>query len=162
MYRHIHKYTQILLIAATIALFGCATSEKAEMPAVVSDSPKTKKADKPPVAPQKPAVAVTSLLGKAERQRKAKDYKQATTTVERALRIAPEDPLLWQKLAEIKLDAGDAEQAEAMSLKSNEYAGDEDALKRRNWSIVYKARRLLGDREGARKAQRLSVGLDPL
>jgi predicted Zn-dependent protease len=97
---------------------------------------------------------VGELLAKAELEHSAGQLPQAEATLERAIRIAPRDPLLWQRLAEIRLDQGDAQQAEALARKSNALVTLDTSLMHRNWQIIAQARRMRDDEEGAQDAER--------
>jgi Flp pilus assembly protein TadD len=96
---------------------GCTTL--GPMPA---PQPQPGSAEAPAPAERRPAPqtsgATTSLLAAGRAARASGDLGNATAYVERALRIAPDDPALWIELGEIKLTAGDAAQAEAMGRKA--------------------------------------------
>ena len=62
--------------------------------------------------------ATTALLRQARADRAAGQLTHAESAIERALRIAPNDPWLWIELGEIKRAAGDAGQAAAMGRKA--------------------------------------------
>lgn len=102
---------------------------------------------------------VGELLAKAELERSGGQLPQAEATLERAMRIAPKDPLLWQRLAEIRLEQGDAQQAEALARKSNALVTLDTSLMHRNWQIIAQARRMRGDEEGAQDAERRARNL---
>jgi Tfp pilus assembly protein PilF len=71
--------------------------------------------------------ASTALLAQARSEREAGSLEQATASIERALRIAPNDPELWLELGEIKLADGDREQAQMMARKALTLAGNDRA-----------------------------------
>ncbi|WP_455385017.1 tetratricopeptide repeat protein, partial [Acidihalobacter prosperus] len=75
-----------------------------------------------------PAAAL-SLAEAADRAARARDWPQASRQLERALNIAPRNPLLWQRLAAVRFSQGDYRQAETFALKSNTYAGSDAALR---------------------------------
>ncbi len=77
----------------------------------------------------------------------------AEATLERALRIAPRDPRLWQQLARIRLQQGQYQEAESLAARSNTWAGSDGALRAENWSLIAQARDARGDSAGARAAQ---------
>jgi predicted Zn-dependent protease len=76
----------------------------------------------------------------------------AGASLERALRIEPRNPVLWQELARVRLDQGQYRQAENLAAKSNALAGDDKRLRPENWRIIGQARGLLGDVQGAQAA----------
>lgn len=125
----------------------------------------------PPAAPPAPEVAAVevadqggqaspsdSLRAQAERQRQAGDYAGAAATLERALRIQPQDARLWNRLARVRMEQGLHSQAANLAARSNALAGDQADLKRDNWSIIASARRQTGDAAGAADAERKARG----
>jgi len=81
-----------------------------------------------------------ALAKRADQQIKANDLMAAAATLERALRIEPNNATLWSRLAEVRLRQGDKAQAEQLALKSNGLAGGNGALKARNDQIIAQAR----------------------
>ena len=149
--------------------------EVAPPPAAVSGQPPPAKppavVQGPPAAPPAPEVAVTAetdqggqsspadaLRAQAERQRQAGDYAGAAATLERALRIQPQDARLWNRLARVRMEQGLHSQAANLAARSNALAGDQADLKRDNWSIIASARRQAGDTAGAAEAERKARG----
>lgn len=84
--------------------------------------------------------AAMALAKRADQQIKANDLMAAAATLERALRIEPNNATLWSRLAEVRLRQGDKAQAEQLALKSNGLAGGNGALKARNDQIIAQAR----------------------
>ncbi|HIP52484.1 MAG TPA: hypothetical protein EYH03_00535 [Chromatiales bacterium] len=84
--------------------------------------------------------AVRALLEEAEGQRQAADYLAAVATLERALRIEPRNPLLWNRLAWIRLEQGQYPLASSLAAKSSALAGSDARLKRENSEIIARAR----------------------
>jgi hypothetical protein len=125
----------------------------------------------PPTAPPAPEVAAgtaadqggpagpaDTLRAQAERQRQTGDYAGAAATLERALRIQPQDARLWNRLARVRMEQGLHSQAANLAARSNALAGDQGDLKRDNWSIIATARRQAGDMAGAAEAERKARG----
>lgn len=104
-------------------------------------------------APQPSVAPVAALLEEALNARRAGRLEQAAANVERALRIDPYDAGAWQLLAAVRLQQGDAAQAEVMAIRSNGIAAEDQALRRDNWLIIAQARRLRGDSQGAEIAE---------
>lgn len=98
--------------------------------------------------------AVALLWDKAEAARREDRVDDAVAALERALRLAPEDAVLWSRLAEMRLRKKDFAVAENLAAKSNALAGDQRLLRYRNWLIIAEARARRGDEEGADKARR--------
>jgi hypothetical protein len=93
------------------------------------------RANQPKVRQENVASAV--LLEQSRDERAAGSYADAAVSIERALRIDPNNPALWIELAEVKADEGDFDQAEMMARKALTLAGSDR-------SIMARAERLLG------------------
>ena len=118
----------------------------------------------PPATPRyarpQPKRAVSVLVRKAEDQRNGGDLDGATASLERALRISPDDPLLWHELAKVRMAQQQHHLVVQMAAKSNALANPHDAaLRSANWRLIAKARRAQGDVAGARDAQRRADSL---
>jgi hypothetical protein len=137
---------------------------------VVAAAPPPKVPAPSPAAPPAPEVAAAqstsggaarpadALRIQADQQRQAGDYAGAAATLERALRIQPQDALLWNRLARVRMEQGLHSQAANLAAKSNVYAGDQAGLRQDNWSIIATARRQAGDAAGAEEAERKARG----
>jgi predicted Zn-dependent protease len=77
------------------------------------------------------ANAATLMLTEAKNQRAAGALPAAESTIERALRIEPNDPWLWIELGEIKLQSGDLQQAQATARKALTLGGGDPEIERR-------------------------------
>ncbi len=97
--------------------------------------------------------AVSLLWDQAEKARRNDRIDKAVGKLEKAVRMAPEDPVLWSRLAELRLQQRDFAVAENLASKSNALAGQQRLLRYRNWVIIAEARRRRGDDDGARQAQ---------
>ncbi|MDE2089187.1 MAG: tetratricopeptide repeat protein [Gammaproteobacteria bacterium] len=97
--------------------------------------------------------AVVALLNDAQQQARAGRLEDAALFLERALRIEPHNAVIWQQLAQVRLQQGELNQAVALAMKSNLVAGDDAGLKVYNWRIIAQARRKQGDLRGARAAE---------
>ena len=124
----------ILWLFAALFLTGCALMQPAAPPAP-SNNP-----------------AVQALLNKSHDEAAAGQMDAAGANLERALRIEPRNPVLWQELARVRLDQGQYQQAENLAAKSNALAGGNRYLQTENWRIIGEARNRRGDLEGARAA----------
>lgn len=101
----------------------------------------------PPLPP-----AARGLAERAERAVAARDYDSAAAQLERAMRIAPDHPVLWQNLAVVRYAEGNYAQAEQLAQKSNTLAGEARELQQQNWQLIETVRRLRGDERGAAEA----------
>jgi hypothetical protein len=111
----------------------------------------------PPPAPSLPPAA-DALAKQAEQQRQAGDYVGAAATLERALRIQPQEAYLWNRLARIRMEQGLYSQAGNLASRSNALSKDQASLKRDNWSIIAASRRAAGDAAGAMEAEQKARG----
>lgn len=105
--------------------------------------------------------AVKDLWDQAEAARRVGDYDTAELQLERALRIAPDDAVMWSRLAEVHLSKGNSNQAENLAAKSNAMTMSNPTLNYRNWLIIAKARTLRGDDIGAQEAEYTASSFRP-
>ncbi len=139
---------------ATQTTPAAATTEPA------TDAPVTMAAEvEPPPPSANPAVL--ALLDTAQVDAMAGRTPTATAAIERAIRIEPKNPVLWQKLALLKLEKGEYQQAENFAARSNSWAGSNKALQAKNWHIISEARSLRGDNAGAKAALARAKTLEP-
>src|SRR5215470_10054882 len=103
-----------------------------------------------PPHPESPAVA--SLIDNARLDSQAGRYVSASASLERALRIEPRNPRLWQELARVRLSQLDYAQAESCAQRSSSWAESDNALRYENWQLIAKAREGRGDSAGAKAA----------
>ncbi len=142
-----------------LLLAGCAGTGPSR------DADDTAPADQGPLDPEASVRhevdnrAVAMLWDQAEEARRENRTGDAIEALERALRVAPEDPVLWSRLAEMRLREEDFAVAENLAAKSNALAGDQRLLRYRNWLLIAEARKRRGDEEGARKARDKAEGL---
>ena len=95
----------------------------------------------PVTAPVPPPKAETPSAGKlllasARDHLQRGDTSRAAATLERALRITPNDPHLWHELALVRLAAGEWQQAIELANKSRVLAGDDQQLRNKNSDII--------------------------
>jgi Tfp pilus assembly protein PilF len=76
----------------------------------------------------------------------------AGASLERALRIEPRNPRLWQELSRVRLLQRDYVQAESCAQRSSSWAGSDALLVADNWRLIAQAREARGDADGARAA----------
>lgn len=167
-----------ILLLLMVLLPGCAGPSTIQ-PTPAEPEPLTAEPDKLPdaeqvaseaqeggpsleVAPlENPAVA--QLVEQAETQRAAGDLAASSALLERALRLEPENPRLWQRLAEIRLAQGHYLEAEEMAMRSLGNSGRVGEWCRRNWLTLRATRTALGDPVEADRAaeQAASCQLPP-
>jgi len=106
----------------------------------------------PPARPVSDNSAVVALSEAARTDAAGGKFDAAVASLERALRIEPHNPALWQDLARLRLEQGQYQQAEGLAARSNGWAGDDKALRAENWRIIGQARLKRGDYSGAQTA----------
>ncbi|WAJ36597.1 hypothetical protein OU800_18590 [Pseudomonas sp. GOM7] len=96
---------------------------------------------------------VLALLTTAQQQQGSGDLNGASSSLERAQRIAPREPQVLYRLAEVRLAQGDAAQAEQFARRGLTYASGRPALQASLWNLIAQARERQGDPAGAAKAR---------
>ena len=99
--------------------------------------------------------AIVALLDDVDQYEHSGKPNEAAATLERALRIEPKNPLLWQRLGALHLRQGDWQQAIAMAKKSNFLAADNKKLQLINWKIIEQASVEQGDKKQLMQAQKM-------
>ena len=135
--------------ALLLVLAACATAPEAPPG---GPAPPTPDAAPPPVS-RSENVAVAGLMESARADVAAGKLSTAAASIERALRIEPRNPRLWQELARVRLQQGQHVQAEEVAKRSSSFAGSDNALRAENWRLIAQAREALGDADGARAAR---------
>lgn len=103
---------------------------------------------------------VLALLTAARDQEGRGDLGGASSSLERAMRIAPREPQVFYRLAQVRLAQGDAPQAEQVAQRGLTYATGRPALQAGLWELIAKAREKQGNSAGAAEArQRARVTL---
>jgi len=138
--------------ALLIFLAGCATAPEGPPGGQAETVPPTAEPAPPPVS-RSENVAVAGLMESARTDAAAGKLSTAAASIERALRIEPRNPRLWQELARVRLQQTQFVQAENMAARSNSYAGSDTALRAENWRLIAQAREARGDADGAREAR---------
>ncbi len=94
-----------------------------------------------PAPPQTPkpfqlGAAAAALVGIARQEAADGNPQLAQSTVERALRIEPENPLLWIMLGEAHESAGQHELAGSMGRKALQLAAGDPQTQARAWRLI--------------------------
>lgn len=97
---------------------------------------------------------VLALLTSAQQMERSGNLGGASASLERAQRIAPREPQVLYRLAEVRLAQGDAAQAEQLARRGLSYAGGRQALQASLWDVIARAREFQGDTAGAAEARR--------
>ncbi len=135
LFIHIAPFVLLLLLPA------CAALRPGTMP--VSENP-----------------AVLTLVEQARVETAENKLHSAIATIERAQRLEPRNPWLWQELARLYLAQGDHIQAESLAARSNTWAGSDHVLRAANWRLIGAARAARGDVSGAQAAEARAAELE--
>jgi len=114
---------------------GCASP-----PPVSEQSPPPVEQAPPPQAQPRENTAIAGLMESARADAAGGRLPNAAASLERALRIEPRNPRLWQELARVRLQQGEFAQAESMAARSNSWAGADSTLRAENQRIIEDAR----------------------
>lgn len=131
----------LLLMLSALWLTACASLRPGSMP--VSEN-----------------QAVLMLVEQARAEAAENKLQSAVATIERAQRLEPRNPWLWQELARLHLAQGNHAQAESLAARSNTWAGSDRALLIANWRLIGAARAARGDAAGAQAAEARVVELE--
>ncbi|MBA1204913.1 hypothetical protein G7009_24660 [Pseudomonas capeferrum] len=96
---------------------------------------------------------VLALLTTAQQQQGTGDFNGASSSLERAQRIAPREPQVLFRLAQVRLAQGDAAQSEQLARRALTYANGRPNLQAELWNIIAQAREKQGDSAGAALAR---------
>ena len=112
-------------------------------------------ADQPQIRPSpQTSKAALALLAKARDAANQGQLSVAEAQLERALRIEPQNAVLWHYMAKLRLHQGQLGQAAGLAAKSNSLDQTDRQLQADNWRIIAHARYQKGDKSGAEAAQR--------
>ena len=140
---------RILLALLALLVAGCATVVPAPRPA--PESVPEPASEQAPIA-RTENLAIAGLMDGARTDAAAGRLANAAAQLERALRIEPRNPRLWQELARVRLKQGDYMQVEGLAARSNSWARDDPALRAENWRLIARSREARGDDAGAKAA----------
>lgn len=96
---------------------------------------------------------VLALLTTAQQQQASGDLNGASSSLERAQRVAPREPQVLYRLAQVRMAQGDAPQAEQFARRGLTFANGRPALQASLWGLIAQAREKQGDAAGAAQAR---------
>ncbi|MET3458773.1 MULTISPECIES: tetratricopeptide repeat protein [Pseudomonas] len=103
---------------------------------------------------------VLALLTTAQQQQAGGDLNGASSSLERAQRVAPREPQVLYRLAQVRMAQGDAPQAEQLARRGLTLSSGRPALQASLWELIAQAREKQGDSAGAALArQKAKVSL---
>jgi tetratricopeptide (TPR) repeat protein len=159
------------ILAASLILGACSlmapsrTSPSPSLPPASSSAPPSPPSApppspyQPPAHPQQPArenhlsPATHSLVTQARNQVAHGDLPAASSTLDRALRIEPNNPLLWIELGRLRLAENDAHQAEGCARKALALASGDRATQAQSGRLLADALRAQSRNQEARDVE---------
>ncbi|MDE2447509.1 MAG: tetratricopeptide repeat protein [Gammaproteobacteria bacterium] len=179
-----HSRPLVTALIATAVLAGCTLFRSPPPPPVAPGSSGTQAGTSQPAQPAPPAPpgapevpppppaaapprqfhlgsATSALVTQAHQQAASGDTVQAAATLERALRIEPENPLVWIELGRVRLAENNAAQANAMGRKALALATGDPSAQSSAWHLIADALRARGDNAGAAEADGRAASLAP-
>lgn len=182
------RHDSLVLLVATLMMAACTTHAPAPAvvqtvspPAapplasspvggndtvVVSEPPAPAAVARPvPVQPPRQLAdgsrvpAVQGLLATAERERRAGRLDAASAALERAQRLAPQSALIYQRLAEVRLQQKRWPEAEQFARKGLGFASGA-AAQSAFWRLIAESRRQQGQHDAAQAAASRAAELE--
>ena len=117
--------------------------------------PPIEQAPPPPPVIREPVLSPASraLVGQAQAQLASKNFAVAASSIERALRIDPDNPLLWIELGKVRQAEGNFVQAENMGRKAVSMATNAPRAQSAAWTLIAQSYQARGRNAEAREAQ---------
>ncbi len=107
------------------------------------------------------SAATSALVAQARGATAKGDFDAAAATLERALRIEPDNPLVWIEMGRMRLASGDAAQARNMGRRALALAAGAPREQSSAWRLIADALRALGRnveaQEAAQRAEALAI-----
>jgi Flp pilus assembly protein TadD len=158
-----------LILLPTLALLGIAACQSFNGPLppqpqhpnspAPSETPAPPERESPPAEPTQPkrqfrlSAASAALVSQAQKQVRSGDSVAATATLERALRIEPDNPLLWIELGRLRLQEKNGAQAQSLGRKALALATGDPRTQSSAWQLIADALRAQGRNQEAREAE---------
>ncbi len=103
--------------------------------------------------------ASRALVGQAQSQLASRNFAVAASSIERALRIEPDNPLLWIELGNVRQAEGNYVQAENMARKAVAMSVNAPRAQSAAWRLIAESYRARGKNTEAREAQARAEGV---
>ncbi len=147
-----------LVVGLVLLLGSCAVNPSPEPPG--EERPGEPEAEQEQQAEETgQSEAVERLIRRANRLLEEQRPSEAEGTINRAMNLDSDHPVLWHQLARVRLQQDRFSAAETMAMRSLDFTTENQDLIRENWELISEAREQSGDVEGAREA-RERAGLD--
>lgn len=128
-------------------------------PPPVLEPPAPRPRPKRPPATLSPASQ--ALVAQAQAQRRKGDLPGASVTLDRALRIEPNNPLLWIETGRLRMDQRNYAQAENMGRKALAMSVGDDATQSQAWELIAQSLRARGRNSEANEAMERARAASP-
>lgn len=115
----------------------------------------------PPARQFRLGAAASALVAQSHAQAGSGEYAAAGATLERALRIEPDNPLLWVELGRVQLSQGNAGQAGGMGRKALALATGDPAAQASAWRLIADSLHAQGRTPEALEAEQHAASLAP-
>jgi len=164
--------TPALALLVAVLLGGCAASARLEQspgsptggsaapnssapngPAPNSPSPGSPTPVPPPPRQNSLSPATLSLVTQARSLLAHGEFDGASSTLDRALRIEPNNPLLWIELGRLRLAERDPHQAEGCARKALALASGDPSARKQSGRVLADALRAQGHNQEAREVE---------
>ena len=132
-----------------------------EEPVIAAPAPTPLPRERAKVPPATLSPASKALVAQAQTQRKKGDLPGATVTLERALRIEPNNSLLWIEMGRLRMDQHNYVQAEGMGRKALAMSVGDDQTQSQAWQLISDSLRARGNDVQAQEAMARSKALSP-
>jgi Tfp pilus assembly protein PilF len=106
-------------------------------------------------------AASTALVAQAHSQLAARNFLNAAATIERALRIEPNNPLLWLEYAQVRLNEQSYFQAESMARKALMLGNGDPRTQGAAWRLIATSLRAQNKSNEAQQADAKADALQP-
>lgn len=108
--------------------------------------------ERPKATAAKLSPASQALVSQAQAQRKKGDLPGATVSLDRALRIEPNNALLWIEMGRLRMDQRNYPQAENMGRKALSMSVGDDRTQSQAWQLIGDSYRARGKNAQAQEA----------
>lgn len=115
--------------------------------------------ERPRVAAATLGPASRALVSQAQAQRQKGDLPGASVSLERAMRIEPNNPLLWIEMGRLRMDQRNYLQAENMARKALSMSVGDDRTQSSAWLLIADSLRARGKNPQAQEALERSQAL---
>lgn len=167
---HVTNWYRVLPALVAVAVSACVVQppQRTPPPSVPPEPPVDTRPLPPPEVPVEPtpvpvplpapvivepvlSAASSALVVQAQAQLKARNYPVAASSIERALRIEPGNPLLWIELGKVRYAEGNHLQAENMGRKAASLSKAPQASSTA-WKLIADSLRARGKTKEAQEA----------